>query len=159
MDYSPQVSLSMEFSRQAYGSGLPFLPLGDLHDPGTEPISLALAGRFLTIAPLLGKPMSSLEKSLFRSSTLVLIRLFYTELHELFVYFGDESLAVPSFANIFSHSEGYLFLFIISIKFNLVTLVFCLYFHFSRRLVKKYLDVVYVRNCSTYIFLYQFYNS
>ena len=36
----------------------------------------ALAGRFLTIAPLLGKPMSSLEKSLFRSSAHVLIRLF-----------------------------------------------------------------------------------
>ena len=32
---------------------------------------------------------------------------FDTELHELFVYFGD-SLSVASFANIFSHSVGYL---------------------------------------------------
>ena len=32
----------LEFSRQEYWSGLPFLPLGDLPDPGTEPGSLAL---------------------------------------------------------------------------------------------------------------------
>ena len=39
--------LSMEFSRQEFWSGLPFLPLGDLPDPGLEPESLtipALAG-------------------------------------------------------------------------------------------------------------------
>ena len=30
------------FSRQEYWSGLPFLPLGDLPDPGTEPRCLAL---------------------------------------------------------------------------------------------------------------------
>ena len=42
-----QSPMSMEFSR----SGLPFLPLGDLSDPGMEPtslMSLALAGRFLS---------------------------------------------------------------------------------------------------------------
>ena len=41
----------MEFSRQEYWSGLPFLPIGDLPDPGIEPmslISLALASRFFT---------------------------------------------------------------------------------------------------------------
>ena len=32
-----QASPSMEFSRQEYWTGLPFLPLGDLPDPGTEP--------------------------------------------------------------------------------------------------------------------------
>ena len=32
-----QVSLSMEFSRQEYWSGLPFPSLGDLPDPGMEP--------------------------------------------------------------------------------------------------------------------------
>ena len=31
--------LSMEFSRQEYWSGLPFPALGDLPDPGIEPIS------------------------------------------------------------------------------------------------------------------------
>ena len=40
VDY--QASLSMEFSRQEYWSGLPFPSAGDLADPGTEPGSLAL---------------------------------------------------------------------------------------------------------------------
>ena len=41
----------MGFSRQEYWSGLPFPPLGDLSDPGIEPVSLAsptLAGRLFT---------------------------------------------------------------------------------------------------------------
>ena len=37
-----QTSLSTEFSRQKYWSGLPFPPPGDLPDPGTEPASPAL---------------------------------------------------------------------------------------------------------------------
>ena len=37
-----QAPLSMEFSRQQYGSGLPFPSLGDLPDPGIEPRSPAL---------------------------------------------------------------------------------------------------------------------
>ena len=32
-----QASLSLEFSRQEYWSGLPFPPPGDLPDPGIEP--------------------------------------------------------------------------------------------------------------------------
>ena len=43
-----QAPLSMEFSRQEYWSGLPCPPLGDLPDPGIEPTSPALAGRFFT---------------------------------------------------------------------------------------------------------------
>ena len=40
---------------------------------------------------------------------------FNIELHELFIYFGDESLSIDTFANIFSHSEGCLFiLFVVS---------------------------------------------
>ena len=35
----------MEFSRQVYWSGLPFLPPGDLPDQGVEPTSPSLAGR------------------------------------------------------------------------------------------------------------------
>ena len=49
-----QAPLSMGFSRQEYWSGLPFPPLGDLPDPGTEhasPESLALAGRLFTTEP------------------------------------------------------------------------------------------------------------
>ena len=54
-----QTLLFMEFSRQEYWSGLPFLSPGDLPDPGTEPSSLAspeLAGRFFIIVPS-GKPL------------------------------------------------------------------------------------------------------
>ena len=46
--------LSMEFSRQAYWSGLLFPPSGDLLDPGIKPkcpMSLTLAGRFFTAEP------------------------------------------------------------------------------------------------------------
>ena len=44
----------MGFSRQEYVSGLPFPPLGDLLDPGSEPVSPAspaLAGLFFTTEP------------------------------------------------------------------------------------------------------------
>ena len=41
-DFAHQSSLSMEFSRQEYWSGLPFPSLGDLPNPGIEPGSLAL---------------------------------------------------------------------------------------------------------------------
>ena len=53
-----QVLLPMEFSRQAYWSGLPFPTPGDLPDPGiepTSPVSSALAGGFFTTVPP-GKP-------------------------------------------------------------------------------------------------------
>ena len=49
-----QALLTMEFSRQEYWSGLPFLPPGDLPDSGVEPeslTSLALAGGFFTTRP------------------------------------------------------------------------------------------------------------
>ena len=42
VDYSPPGSLSMEFSRQEYWSGLPFPSPGDLPDPGFKPWSPAL---------------------------------------------------------------------------------------------------------------------
>ena len=46
-----QALLSMEFSRQEYWSGLPFPTPGDLSQPGIEPASPAVAGRFLTTTP------------------------------------------------------------------------------------------------------------
>ena len=46
-----QASLSIGFPRQEYQSGLPFPPPGDLADPGIEPASPALAGRFFTTVP------------------------------------------------------------------------------------------------------------
>ena len=54
-----QAPLFMGFSRQEYWNGLPFPPLGDLSNPGIEPMSLALAGNFCTTEPP-GKPKGSL---------------------------------------------------------------------------------------------------
>ena len=53
-----QASLTMEFPRQEYWSGLPFRSPGGLPNPGIEPTSptpCALAGRFSTSEPP-GKP-------------------------------------------------------------------------------------------------------
>ena len=47
--------LSVRFPRQEYWSGLPFPSLGDLPDPGIEPVSTALADGFFTTEPP-GKP-------------------------------------------------------------------------------------------------------
>ena len=51
-----QALLSMEFSRQEYWSGLPFLSPGDLPNPGIEPGSLALQADALPSEPP-GKPI------------------------------------------------------------------------------------------------------
>ena len=48
--------LSMEFSRQEYGSGFPFSSPGDFPDPGIKPMPFALAGRCFTTEPS-GKPI------------------------------------------------------------------------------------------------------
>ena len=50
-----QAPLSMGFSRQEYWTGLPFPTPGDLPDPGIEPASPALAGRF-SLTALPGEP-------------------------------------------------------------------------------------------------------
>ena len=55
MDCNPSDSLSMEFSRQEYWSGLPFPFPEDLSDPGIEHVSPAAAGRFFATEPP-GKP-------------------------------------------------------------------------------------------------------
>ena len=46
-----QAPLSVGFSRQEYGSGLPFPPPGDLPNPGMELMSPALAGGFFNTEP------------------------------------------------------------------------------------------------------------
>ena len=53
-------SLFMGFPRQEYWSGFPFPSLGDLPNPGMEPTSATLAGRFFTTKPP-GKPGYSLS--------------------------------------------------------------------------------------------------
>ena len=52
MDVACQAPLSLGFSRQEYWSGLPCPPPGHLPDPGTESMSPALAGRFLTTSTI-----------------------------------------------------------------------------------------------------------
>ena len=47
-----QDPLSMEFSKQEYWSGLPFPPPGNLPNPGIEPASPSLAGKFFTTESL-----------------------------------------------------------------------------------------------------------
>ena len=51
-------SLSMEFFRQEYWSGLPFPSPGDLPDSGIKPGSLALQGDFFTIWATRGEHFS-----------------------------------------------------------------------------------------------------
>ena len=66
-----QAPLSTGFSRQEYGSGLPFPPPGDLPDPGIEPMCLkspAVAGGFFTPEPS-GKP----DPRHFKNTCLILI--------------------------------------------------------------------------------------
>ena len=46
-----QAPLAMGFPRQEYWSELPFLSSGDLPDPGMEPASPELTGRFFTTEP------------------------------------------------------------------------------------------------------------
>ena len=55
----------MEFSRQEYWSGLPFPPLGNLPDLGTEPVSPALAGGFFTTE----KPTFAIKEGNFKISS------------------------------------------------------------------------------------------
>ena len=50
----------MGFSRQGYCSGLPFPSPGDPPDPGIEPVSPALVGRFFTTEPP-GKPLKDAQ--------------------------------------------------------------------------------------------------
>ena len=55
-----QAPLSLGFPRQVFWSGLPFLPPGNLPDPGVElasPVSYTAGGHFTTKPP--GKPLST----------------------------------------------------------------------------------------------------
>ena len=52
-----EAPLCVGFPRQEYCCGLPFPSVGDLPDPGIQPVSLALAGGFFTTEPL-RKPLS-----------------------------------------------------------------------------------------------------
>ena len=73
------LSVIFLFSRQEYWSGLPFLPPGDLPNPGIEPlspVSLELAGRFFTTEPP-GKPILFKQFALIFTSNSVYSSVFH----------------------------------------------------------------------------------
>ena len=57
-----QAPLFMGFPRQEYGNWLPFPIPGEIPDPGIEPKSPALAGRFLPLSHQ-GSPMAGKDDS------------------------------------------------------------------------------------------------
>ena len=107
--------------------------------------------------------MSSLEKYLFRSFSHFLIGSFvFLALSCISCLYILEinPLSVVSFAIIFSHFEGslhhaYSFLaYAKPLKFNQVPLVyFCFYSHYCSRWVIKDLALIYIVECSAYVFL------
>ena len=106
-----------------------------------------------------------LERCLCSSFSHFLIRFFLILNYMSCLYILEViPLSVPSFANIFSHSEGCLFIFFLvyfarakTFKFNEIPFVyFCFYFYYSRLWIKKGLALIYVKECSAYISLEKF---
>ena len=79
-----QAPLSMEFSRQEYWSGLPFLTAGDLPDTWIEPVSPSLAGGFFT-SELPGNPSVSIFIVLFFLHVYIYFRVKELQ-HRYYIY-------------------------------------------------------------------------
>ena len=88
-----QVPLLMGFHKQEYWSGLPFLLLGSLSDPGIEPVSPALAGEFFTTEPQ-GSPVISMNISKYKITIQAQTLYNITQLHGTggwIILFGPDS--------------------------------------------------------------------
>ena len=103
-----QAPLSMGFSRKQYWSGVPFLPPGDLPDPGVYPLSPeipALAGRFLTTAspakshkgPLSCPSHHCWSGISFIKSSLVPLLSCLQTLHVSLLWYSSHSMVIASF--------------------------------------------------------------
>ena len=107
--------------------------------------------------------LSSLKKCLLRSFPHFLIGLavfLVLSCMSCLYVLEINPLSVVAFGIIFSHSEGCLFtLLLVSLavqnfKISQVPLVcFCFYFHYSKRWVIEDLALIYIIECSAYVFL------
>ena len=83
-----------------------------------------------------------------------------TEMHEVFVYLGDQFLVSHFICKfLFFHFVGLSFCFVYcflccakAFKFNKIRFVYaCFYFHYSRKWIRKDIAVIYVREHSAYV--------
>ena len=89
MDHRLPGSSVYGFSWQAYWSGLPFPPPGDLPNPGIEPASPALAGRiflFLFIYFVLLSYQGSLYLTLYLSKSMYILHDIYQYIYLVFIF-------------------------------------------------------------------------